>query len=358
LDLRAGHRELLGVFCRWAAGARCPWRETSKGVSHREDRLLRRRQAMLDPISFLTPHKVTLAILVRLSVQHDDDDDSEMERQAWLELALYLVEEVRSSAQYFEKSLDDVLLDLAGMDPTVLSQSLTDELDKMDSPDALFSFLQVSLKEVSGDDAVRVERNSVFDVFIRKVLLSFNSMPFERFAALYTDLAAYNQAAKDVGMERDDEEEGQEERPPPLSVDDLQAHVHREARLLEVSTEPLELEHLETDIAAMMCVPLSRARAALPSAALAGPFEPAQVPLVCVLAGGWPRRCPRCCTCAFCGRCTAAISPRLWTICIGTSTCSPRAASTCSTRCSTSRRSTCISATSRRRCTPSTRRCG
>jgi hypothetical protein len=231
---------------------------------------------MLDPISFLTPHKVTLAILVRLSVQHDDDDDSEMERQAWLELALYLVEEVRSSAQYFEKSLDDVLLDLAGMDPTVLSQSLTDELDKMDSPDALFSFLQVSLKEVSGDDAVRVERNSVFDVFIRKVLLSFNSMPFERFAALYTDLAAYNQAAKDVGMERDDEEEGQEERPPPLSVDDLQAHVHREARLLEVSTEPLELEHLETDIAAMMCVPLSRARAALPSAALAGPFEPAQ----------------------------------------------------------------------------------
>jgi hypothetical protein len=37
LDLRT-HRELLGVFCRWAAGARCPWRETSEGVSHREDR--------------------------------------------------------------------------------------------------------------------------------------------------------------------------------------------------------------------------------------------------------------------------------------------------------------------------------
>ena len=62
---------------------RCPWRETSKGVSHREDRLLRRRQAMLDPISFLTPHKVTLAVLVRLCVQHDDADDSEIERQAW-----------------------------------------------------------------------------------------------------------------------------------------------------------------------------------------------------------------------------------------------------------------------------------
>ena len=38
---------------------------------------------MLDPISFLTPQKVTLAILARLSVQHDDADDSEIERQAW-----------------------------------------------------------------------------------------------------------------------------------------------------------------------------------------------------------------------------------------------------------------------------------
>ena len=39
--------------------------------------------ALLDPISFLTPHKVTLAVLVRLCVQHDDADDSEIERQAW-----------------------------------------------------------------------------------------------------------------------------------------------------------------------------------------------------------------------------------------------------------------------------------
>lgn len=207
---------------------------------------------MLDPISFLTPHKVTLSVLVRLSVQHDDEDDSEGEHQSWLELALYLVEEVRSSAQFFEKSLDDVLLDLAEIDGEgVVARSLTDELDKMDSPDALFSFLQVSVKEVIGEEDSPVKRNSVFDVFIRKVMLSFHSMPFERFAALYTELAAYNQAAKEVGMEED----GQEvERPPPLSVDDLQAHVHREARLLEVSTEPLALEHLETDIKAMMCV--------------------------------------------------------------------------------------------------------
>ena len=207
---------------------------------------------MLDPISFLTPHKVTLAVLVRLSVQHDTIDDSEGERQSWMELALYLVEEARSSAQYFEKSLDDVLLDLAEIDSGgVVARSLTDELDKMDSPDALFSFLQVSVKEVIGDDASSVERNSVFDVFIRKVMLSFHSMPFERFAALYTDLAAYNQAAKEVSMEEDDQDSV---RPPPLSVDDLQAHVHREARLLEVSTEPLALEHLDTDIKAMMCV--------------------------------------------------------------------------------------------------------
>lgn len=205
---------------------------------------------MLNPISFLTPHKVTLAVLVRLSVQHDDSADSEAERQSWLELALYLVEEVRSSAQYFEKSLDDVLLDLAEIDGGgAVAGSLTDELDKMDSPDALFSFLQVSVKEVIGDDASPVERNSVFDVFIRKVMLSFHSMPFERFAVLWNDLALYSQAAKDVGMDGGDQDA---ERPPPLSVDDLQAHVHREARLLEVSTEPLALEHLEADITAMM----------------------------------------------------------------------------------------------------------
>ena len=207
---------------------------------------------MLDPISFLTPHKVTLAVLVRLSVQHDDADVSEMERQSWLELALYLVEEVRSSAQYFEKSLDDVLLDLAEIDGEGgVARRLTDELDKMDSPDALFSFLEISVKDIIGNDVSSVERNSVFDVFIRKVMLSFHSMPFERFATLWNDLTAYNQAAE-VGMEEDVQEA---ERPPPLSVDDLQAHVHREARLLEVSTEPLALEHLEADITAMMCVP-------------------------------------------------------------------------------------------------------
>eukprot|EP01043_Picozoa_sp_COSAG02_P022287 COSAG02_NODE_1154_length_14189_cov_10.515614_13_plen_383_part_00 len=218
---------------------------------------------MLDPISFLTPHKVTLCVLVRLSVQHDDVDDSEGERQSWLELALYLVEEVRSSAQYFEKSLDDVLLDLAEIDGDgVVAQSLTDELDKMDSPDALFSFLDVSVKEGIGDDGSPVERNSVFDVFIRKVMLSFHSMPFERFAALYTDLEAYKQAATEVGMEEDGQEAG---RPPPLSVDDLHAHVHREARLLEVSTEPLALDHLETDIKEMMCVPGPSRLAACPA---------------------------------------------------------------------------------------------
>eukprot|EP01043_Picozoa_sp_COSAG02_P029357 COSAG02_NODE_1824_length_10760_cov_8.583154_11_plen_303_part_00 len=299
---------------------------------------------MLDPISFLTPHKVTLCVLVRLSVQHDDVSDSEGERQSWLELALYLVEEVRSSAQYFEKSLDDVLLDLAEIDGDgVVAQSLTDELDKMDSPDALFSFVQVSVKEVIGD-ASPVERNSVFDVFIRKVMLSFHSMPFERFAALYTDLSAYNQAAKEVGMEED----GQEvERPPPLSVDDLHAHVHREARLLEASTEPLALDHLETDIKAMMCVTGPSRLALFCSAEFCSVLSRA--------TGVWPKRSPKYSTFAFSGQCTAVISPRLWTICTGTLTCLLQEALTCSTLRSTSLRSTCTLVTWRRRCMPSTR---
>ena len=287
-------------------------------------------RGMLDPISFLTPHKVTLSVLVRLSVQHDDEADSEGERQSWLELALYLVEEVRSSAQYFEKSLDDVLLDLAEIDGDgVVARSLTDELDKMDSPDALFSFLQVSVKEVTGEEDSPVKRNSVFDVFIRKVMLSFHSMPFERFASLYTELAAYYQAAKEVGMEDDQEVE----RPPPLSVDDLQAHVHREARLLEVSTEPLALEHLETDIKAMMCV------AAAPTCMVLF-WDAHSCGRVLCATGGWPIRYPKCCTCAFCGRCTAVISHRLWTICTGTLTCLLQEELTCSTRCSTLPRST------------------
>ena len=75
----------------------------------------------------------------------------------------------------------------------------------------------------------------------------YKRQPFERFSALYTDLVAYRDVTTS-GMDRDDERRA----PPPLSADDLNAHVHREARLLEESTEPLDLDALEVDIEAMM----------------------------------------------------------------------------------------------------------
>ena len=207
---------------------------------------------MLEPSSFLTPHKVTLALLVRLCVEEaggDDDDEGDGDDSVRLELSLYLVEEVRSSAQFFEKSLDDVLEDVEalGSGGIHVTQRLMDALNDMNSPDALFSFLESDLKAVAAGEESRIERNSVFDVFIRKVLLSFHTIPFERFSALYTDLVAYRDVTTS-GMDRDDERRA----PPPLSADDLNAHVHREARLLEESTEPLDLDALEVDIEAMM----------------------------------------------------------------------------------------------------------
>eukprot|EP01046_Picozoa_sp_COSAG06_P030657 COSAG06_NODE_2925_length_6082_cov_7.451613_8_plen_172_part_00 len=79
-----GHRELFcassadGRRARVARGGRPPKESPTERTG-----CFVAAAAMLDPISFLTPQKVTLAILARLSVQHDDADDSEIERQAW-----------------------------------------------------------------------------------------------------------------------------------------------------------------------------------------------------------------------------------------------------------------------------------
>ena len=131
------------------------------------------------------------------------------------------------SAQFFEKSLDDVLEDVEalGSGGIHVTQRLMDALNDMNSPDALFSFLESDLKAVAAGEESRIERNSVFDVFIRKVLLSFHTIPFERFSALYTDLVAYRDVTTS-GMDRDDER-----RAPPLG------HRGRPARRLAAARD-------------------------------------------------------------------------------------------------------------------------
>jgi hypothetical protein len=194
----------------------------------------------LDLTTFLTPHKIVLANLVRLYAQRHEE--------LGFELALYLVEEVKSSAQYFDKTLDEVLNNVEdfGEGGEEIAQALEQEIRDMDSPDDLFIFLQEGLQEASGPGCT-IERNSTLDVFIRKVLLSFRMMPFDRFCGLFGRLKAYLDA-----LGADEGDSSAPEHASPLSVGDLQAHVQRQARRLEETAEPLDLEAVGDDIERMM----------------------------------------------------------------------------------------------------------
>ena len=205
---------------------------------------------LLDLSAFLTPHNIVLAALTREYAQRQQG--GAMPELA-LELALYLVQEIKPAAHCTlleERALHEVLIDLENLAPggADVAHALKSELQLMKSPDDLFVFLEERLQKVVGRKDSPIERNSVLDIFLRKVLLGLRTLPFDRFCELFTRVVEY----------RDTQAAGQItnasflHQPPPLSAADIQAHVHHDARLLEESTSSLDFDQLDGDIALMV----------------------------------------------------------------------------------------------------------
>eukprot|EP01051_Picozoa_sp_SAG22_P018094 SAG22_NODE_2951_length_2081_cov_1.848638_2_plen_296_part_00 len=210
----------------------------------------------MDVLSFLTPPKVVLSVLLKLYTEHSADMGSASDQ--WLQLVLFLVEEVKSADNCYEKSLDEMLKDIHNLDcdASEVAGHLENQLGEFQSPDDLFNFLSDLGVLGSDTDDQTLEPNSVLGVFARKVDLSFQSMPFERFCALYDRTVLYVKTSQ-LALALDssalssisvDEEAG----PVALSVDQLQAHVHREAQILEESAQPCDLASLGQSIDEMM----------------------------------------------------------------------------------------------------------
>lgn len=201
-------------------------------------------------LSFLTPPKVVLSALMKLYTEQQITDASD----AWLQLALFLVEEVKSADQSYEKTLDEIFDDMHDLDcdATEVIHGLQTTLEEFQSPDDLFNFLS-TLRDIVGNETEEqaLEPNSVLGVFARKVNLSFQSLPFERFCALYDKTANYIQASQ-LGPLDSSSASIDDEQPISLSVGQLQAHVHREACILEESAQPCDLQALGQSIDEMM----------------------------------------------------------------------------------------------------------
>jgi hypothetical protein len=206
-----------------------------------------------DPAAFVTPHKVALAILVRMYAQHrgESDEDGEPSELAF-ELALYLVEELKAAPQHVEKTLSDVLDDIEalGEGGDRLVRDLEVVLRDLCSPDDLFTFLSQELSDGVAELDGRIERNSIIDIFVRKVRLGFRAMTFERFCQLFERVVEYRDSATAEGAAAEGGRTPQ--AVPHLAACDLQAHVHRQARLLEESSDPLLLQAIGADIEQMM----------------------------------------------------------------------------------------------------------
>ena len=69
----------------------------------------------------------------------------------------------------------------------------------------------------------RIERNSILDIFVRKVRLGFRAMTFERFCQLFERVVEYRDSATAEGAAAEGDRTPQ--AVPHLAACDLQAHV-------------------------------------------------------------------------------------------------------------------------------------
>ena len=165
---------------------------------------------------------------------------------------------MQTSSQSYEKSRQQVLQDVRAFDTAAsdIEEELCAQLDDgFESPDDLFEFLRWFTKA----HEIHLEADSILGVFARKMALSFEWLPFERVCKLFRDIRRYSEPEDGQGRELG----GASPRGrPALSISQMQAHVYRQAGLLETceglqaagsdDASPADTAQLEAEIRDMV----------------------------------------------------------------------------------------------------------
>eukprot|EP00743_Colponemidia_sp_Colp-15_P011053 GILK01012274.1.p1 GENE.GILK01012274.1~~GILK01012274.1.p1 ORF type:complete len:770 (-),score=119.13 GILK01012274.1:32-2305(-) len=186
----------------------------------------------------LSAHRVSLCVLLKLHLS-DDLLDADAKRR----LGQFLLREVQAAEDIHETSLPDLIAHFKswGNDGHVVSNAFLSELQQMDSPDHLFRVftdlkaLYSMADESRMDTEVVLDPNSIFGVFARRMVLTFQKSMFEGLSRLFDRFVLYRLELEggSGGVP-----EGQES--PVLSLCQLEKYVNKQAAEIEgsIRTKP------------------------------------------------------------------------------------------------------------------------
>ena len=186
---------------------------------------------------FASPHKVSLACLVRLYVK-DNKSIFQNDRKAYHDFHLLLVRGVKGVGE-FRGVMEPSLLSLRRMlldhsHSSEIAAHLMKTLASIKSPDDLFDLIRSFERLMETPDAAsipqnvdtlgrptHIDRGSIFGIFLRRLLVSCNAT-FESLSQLYHAISAYT---------RQDEHES---KSAPVSKCELQGLLHQKALEVEM----------------------------------------------------------------------------------------------------------------------------
>ncbi|GBG64458.1 hypothetical protein CBR_g44342 [Chara braunii] len=163
------------------------------------------------PTSRLTPHRVSLCILVQLYVRPRQLSYAYLPSGVRQQLALFLLHDLKGCERFSEPSLEELRDRLQQEIPgggEALSQQLLSRLFSFNCPDDLFTFFlggQGGVRDLlapvsptaspeADNERLHVDLTSTLGQFLRRSLLDFNALSFEGACRLLNDIEAYRHA--------------------------------------------------------------------------------------------------------------------------------------------------------------------
>ncbi|XP_058071966.1 anaphase-promoting complex subunit 5 [Magnolia sinica] len=180
---------------------------------------MERNTRVVGPPFALTPHKVSVCILVTIyappaqsAVPFPFSSIPQHNR-----LGLFLLSIIKSCDDFLEPPLDELTSQLKAVDGLLhdwLGQHLTSRLTSLSSPDDLFNFFSnlrgvLATPEMGNveDDQIFLDPNSHLGMFLRRCIVAFNQLSFEGVCQLLTNIGTYcNEVSNDPPYELPDED--------------------------------------------------------------------------------------------------------------------------------------------------------
>ncbi|XP_024536915.1 anaphase-promoting complex subunit 5 isoform X1 [Selaginella moellendorffii] len=191
----------------------------------------------------LTPHKLSMCVLLQLYAAPPAlTPPFPLPAAVRHQLALFLLGLAKACDGFLEPTLEDLgmqLKECLGSIGEVIAEQLASRLLGFSSPEDLFTFVVLGLREIvvpapytvperggGNEDSLLVEHNSPLGQFLRRCILSFNILSFEGTCRLLAELDAYRRPALSIGdgnivakdslscqqAEGDDDEDEEEDR--------------------------------------------------------------------------------------------------------------------------------------------------